>query len=566
MAKRSDFAQKLLDDLRSRKERMAVSQSSKGSKSAAPDVYSYSKQTHRGGSRDMKTNRSNGIRSGSVHSRTGGSSKSLSIGEASTEIVPFGRGRGSEQIGDLSMALAFALESGGKLRRMDSSGNSSVLGFLHQIGRRPLEVSKMEVSGMERHHSSSNRFPTLSHLHIKEISKGAQKLNQILRACSNGLNFESYSIEVGKELLKEAMDLEESLRMLVNLQKASEYMICPQRKSRITLLDEDEDDDDTPTRTAEHNQLALPRFSFDKPSKYSHCIQRVEMTDLRQRIMALTYSSEAASFNHDKHNLSTSNPEKARIPNVIAKLMGLEEVPENADSKHTKKESSSKQKTERNGTNRSAERSSTRERSTKDAENPVPTVRKQKQMQPNQNKMLQDPKHALQAKKNLPNHHASFEMTMHDGKKPEKEMDGTKPERGSNIAYEKMERHQSNAIQMKQSTGTRKNVQDKEREQDNTKSREQKGKEQGETRKLIRKHELQQTGSEAANTLEGQTEHNARMLRIEKRDENWRLSNDQPNPSNDPSVPTGSHIPKLSATRHEVSCGRMADCWAEDSR
>ncbi|KAF9669743.1 hypothetical protein SADUNF_Sadunf14G0139200 [Salix dunnii] len=569
MAKRSDFAQKLLDDLRSRKERMAVSQSSKGSKSAAPDVYSYSKQTHRGGSRDMKTNRSNGIRSGGVHNRTSGSSRSLSIGEASTEIVPFGRGRGSEQIGDLSMALAFALENGGKFRRMDSPGNSSVLGFLHQIGRRPVEVSKMERSGMDRHHSSSNRFPTLSHLHIKEISKGAQKLNQILRACSNGLNFESYSIEVGKELLKEAMDLEESLRMLVNLQKASEYMICPQRKSRITLLDEDEDDDDISAKTAEHNQLALPRFSFDKHSKYSPCIQKVEMTDLRQRIMAMTYSSEAASFNHDKHNLSTSNsgshrksssygsttktlaalseqknqsnslksnPEKARIPNVIAKLMGLEEVLENADSKHTKKESSSKQ---RNATNRSTERSSTRERNTKDAENSVPTVRKQKQMQPNQNKTSQDSKHALQAKKNLSNHHASFEMAMHDGKKPEKEVDGTKPERGSNIANEKMERRQSNAIQMKQSTGTRKNVQDKEREQDNTKTREQKGREQGETRKLIRKHELQQMASEAqiwseaANTLEGKTEHNASMHRIEKRDENWHLSNDQPKPSND---------------------------------
>jgi hypothetical protein len=36
MAKRSDFAQKLLEDLRSRKERMAVSHSSEGSKSAAP--------------------------------------------------------------------------------------------------------------------------------------------------------------------------------------------------------------------------------------------------------------------------------------------------------------------------------------------------------------------------------------------------------------------------------------------------------------------------------------------------------------------------------------------------
>ncbi|KAL3573200.1 hypothetical protein D5086_027104 [Populus alba] len=571
MAKRSDFAQKLLEDLRSRKERMAVSHSSEGSKSAAPDVYAYSKQMHRG-SRDMKTHRSNGIRSGSVHSRTSGSDISLSIEEVSTEFVPFGRGRNSEQIGDLSMALAFALENGGKLRRMDSSGNSSMLGFLHQIGRRPVDVSKMERSGINRHHSSSNRFPTLSHLHIKEISKGAQKLNQILRACSNGLNFESYSLEIGKELLKEAVDLEESLRMLVNLQKASEYMICPQSKSRITLLDEDEDDDDTSTKKAEHNQLALPRFSFDKPSINSHYIQKVERTDLMQRIMALTYLSEAASFNHDKHNLSTSNsvshkksssygstsktlaalseqknqssssksnPEKARIPNVIAKLMGLEELPENADSKHTKKESGSKQKTEMNVTNKSAERSSTRERKTKDAENSVPKVRKQKQMQPNQNKMLQDPKHALQAEKTLPDRHATFEMTMHAGKQPMMDVNGTKPEKGSNKANVKMERHQSNSIQMNQSTGKRKNGQDKEREQDNTKTREQKGKEQGETRKLIRKHELQQMashaqiGSEAAITLEGQTDHNASMLKIENRDENWHLSNDQPKSSND---------------------------------
>ncbi|CAK7349289.1 unnamed protein product [Dovyalis caffra] len=563
MAKRSDFAQKLLADLRSRKERMAVSQSSK-------DVYAYSKQTYRG-SREMKTHKSNGLRSGNMHNRTSGSNKSLSMGEASTEIVPFGRGRSAEQIGDLSMALAFALENGGKIR-MDSSGNSSMLGFLHQIGRRSVEVAKMERSGIDRHHSSSNQFPTFSHLHIKEISKGAQKLNQILRACSNGLNFESYSIEIGKELLKGAMDLEESLRMLVNLQEASEYMVSTQSKTRITLLDEDEDEDDNSVRTAEHNQLALPKFSFDRPSRKSHYIQQVARTDLRQRIMALTYSSEATNFNHDKHHLSTlnsvshkksssygstsktlaalseqknqsssskSNPEKARIPNVIAKLMGLEELPENEDSKHTKKESSSKQKTGRSVTNKSAEGSSTRERKTKDAENSVPTVKKQKQMQPSQIKMLQDPKYALQAEKDLPNHHASFEMKTHDGKPPKKEVEGIKPERVSNKANVKMDRHESNTIQMKQSTGKRKNAQDRERKQDNTKTREQRGKEQGETRELIRKHELQQmaspaqNGSEAAITLQGKKEHNASMLKTEKRDGNRYLSSDQSKSSND---------------------------------
>ncbi|KAJ6956703.1 hypothetical protein NC652_007686 [Populus alba x Populus x berolinensis] len=575
MAKRSEFAQKLLDDLRLRKERMAVSQSSKRSKSAAPDVYANSKQTHRG-SMEMKAHKSNGIRSGSAHNRTSGSNRTLSHGEASTEIVPYGKGRSSKQIGDLSMALAFALENGGKLRRMDSSGNGSMLGFLHQIGRRSVEVGRMERSGFDRHDSSNNRFPTLSHIHIKEISKGAQKLHQILRACSNGLNFESYSIEIGKELLKGAMDLEESLRMLVNLQEASEYMITPQSKTRITLLDEDDDDDeDNFVRTAEHKQLALPRFSFDKPSRNSHHFQEVAGTDLRQRLMALTYSSEATNFNHDKNILRTSNsashkkssshgstsktsaalseqknqsssskskPEKVRIPNVIAKLMGLEEVPENADSKHAKKEPSPKQKTERNVTNKSVEGSTTRERGTKDAENSVFTIRKQKQMQPNQIKMLQDPKNALQAEKNLPNHHASFEMTMHDGKPPKKEVEGMKSERGSNKANVKMDRHQSNNIQTSQSTGKRKTV------QDNTKTREQKGKDRGETRELIRKPELHQMASLAQNgagsalTMQWQIEHNASILETEKRDENRYIYNDQPKSSND----TGSRQPQTS--------------------
>ena len=96
--------------------------------------------------------------------------------------------------------------------------------------------------------------------------------------------------------------------------------------------------------------------------------------------MALTYQSETANFRHDTRNLGSSNSrshgrsisynpniknsvtfskqknhsgssifkqEKGRIPNVIAKLMGLEELPENDDSKNIKKkESNSKKKIE----------------------------------------------------------------------------------------------------------------------------------------------------------------------------------------------------------------------------
>lgn len=50
---------------------------------------------------------------------------------------------------------------------------------------------------------------------------------------------------------------------------------------------------------------------------------------------------------------------------VYAKINGLKELLENADSKHAKKKSSPKQKTERNVTNKSAKGSTTREHKTK---------------------------------------------------------------------------------------------------------------------------------------------------------------------------------------------------------
>ncbi|KAK3030558.1 hypothetical protein RJ639_039588 [Escallonia herrerae] len=299
-------------------------------------------------------------------------SKSANTLESSNQLVPYGRGQSSAQVGDLSMALLFALENGGKLGMMDSSGNSSVLGFLHQIGRRSLDLEKMQrTNTFVKHRPSTSQFPTLSHLHIKEISKGVQNLNQILKACSSDHNFNRYSIVVGKELLKGAKDLEESLKMLVNLQEASEYMTNPQRKNRITLLEEDEEDEANTPKLAEKMQLDLPRFSFDKPTRNSHSAKKVAKTDLKQRLMALTYptdtpsipSKQASSTSElvpqlrpnirslptslePKSNSSSSQSksEKGRISNVIAKLMGMEELPEKVESHARRKESSSKQK------------------------------------------------------------------------------------------------------------------------------------------------------------------------------------------------------------------------------
>ncbi|KAL6982781.1 hypothetical protein U1Q18_016171 [Sarracenia purpurea var. burkii] len=372
MATRSEFAQKLLIDLRLRKERMAASQSSSHStRMDRGDVHGNLGRNYKGSGQVKGSGYVGSRLANSQRRSSSNSAKSTNIEKSSKQIVPFGGGQNLEPIGDLSMALALALENRGKLAKLNSSGSTSILSFLHQNGWRSLDMGKkMERSSSFDMRQNSSQFPTISYVHINEVSKGAQKLNQILKACFDGHNFDRYSIEIGRELLKGARDLEESLRMLVNLQEASEYMISPQRKNRIRLLEEEEDDEDSSVKIAEQKkQVYWPKFSFDKPSRNGHGITQVKKTDLKQNLMALTYPSEVpdtsklvprkrsttifgpdfkafASFSELKNRTSSSQSkhEKGRITNVVAKLMGLEDLPQNVDSKSTKKESDSMQK------------------------------------------------------------------------------------------------------------------------------------------------------------------------------------------------------------------------------
>ncbi|KAL2504101.1 hypothetical protein Adt_19722 [Abeliophyllum distichum] len=313
MAAKSDFAQKLLHDLRLRKERMAATQNSRQHSNQMSTGRTYS------GARKIKAPQSASPRTGNEIRKSNAGSRAISIEESSKQIVLSDRGQGSRQAGDLSTAIAFALENGGKLKITSSSNN-------------PL----------------------------------------ILRACSNGLNFDGNSIQVGKELLKGAMDLEESLKMLVNLQEASEYMITSQQKSRIKLLDEDEDDEDNNANIVDKRILDRPRFSFDKHGKNSHVSRGASENDMTQQLMVLTYPAEGSKqlvsssktvphkksascvpdFDsrsaHVKPKNHSSSPhstqDKGRISNVVAKLMGLEELPQKEDSKCVQKDSSPKKK------------------------------------------------------------------------------------------------------------------------------------------------------------------------------------------------------------------------------
>ncbi|CAK8579801.1 unnamed protein product [Lathyrus sativus] len=328
MAKRSDFAQKLLDDLRLRKERITAttshSNNSNQSHHLPIDAYAYTKQTYRG-STNTRANEIVSSRCGEMGNRSSRGQRSLKNGgDLSNQIIQYGK----------------AYENnGGKPRRADLSFTNSILGFLHQIQR---------GSNLDRQLAPTGR--TLSLVQINEISKGAHKLNHILRACcSTGVNMDTYSLHFAKELLQGAIDLEESLGMLVDLQKHSEFMITSQaqNKNRITLLEEEEEEDNEEDQRwrMEKMQLARPTFSFDSQMQRAITISNSK----EARKIKVSQQKRLSTNTVGTADISNQTVDKGRIPNVIAKLMGLDNLPVKKDSansniassKHSAKGSSS---------------------------------------------------------------------------------------------------------------------------------------------------------------------------------------------------------------------------------
>ncbi|CAK9164985.1 unnamed protein product [Ilex paraguariensis] len=570
MATKSDFAQKLLHDLRRRKERMAASQSSSSSNTMSRDAHGNPGQTYRG-SQKIKAPESVGSKTVTSQRRQNGGNRVLTLEESSQQIVPYGRGRNSEQLGDLSMALTFALQNGGKLSKLDSSGNDSMLGFLRHIGRKSLDIVKIQRrSSFDKHRPPTIQFPTISHLHIKDISRGVQNLNQILRACSNGLNFDGYSIEIGKELLKGAMDLEESLRVLANLQEASEYMISPQRKSRIRLLEEDEEDEDNTGKIVEQKQLDLPRFSFDKPSRNSHGNKEVVRTDRKQRLLALTYATEAATqpkkqapttSNLMPHRRSTScgpdfkslspfqetrnhsssfhsTQEKGRTANVIAKLMGLEEPPEKVDSQIKEKDSSLQQK---GMVMQKTEHARTKNVTPKikNVENQAPHTIKEKLIQANKIPPNRVTTFTQRPEKIQETTNAYTDMMLPNGKPQRRDLEkayGIDAVSGSTKTATSINIKQSSIIQLNHLPGSHWNIQENERGHNNPMQKEQKSTEKGQTREPVLKDERQQRAAQKHRSpdipdiLQENAENNEIAIQVEKQNANRLLPSNQQKP------------------------------------
>ncbi|KAK8444034.1 hypothetical protein SEVIR_9G071000v4 [Setaria viridis] len=345
----SDFAQKLLKDLRRRRERLGFesapppAQRGTANTAAPRDAYSNSRKpiqfqkpqqaapAPRVGRSEAATNRL--YRQGNS-SIAGGSKPRRHDAPPvahSHAIVPFQGGGGSKRTTpaantgvDMQMALALALSNSGKLHNV-------------QLVARQGTGASMFFGEPDRTTTQARHLLTPG-AHVGKVAIGVQKLNDILMAYSSG-GVRRGSVEIGKQLLRGAMDLEESLSMLMMLQDASDYMETS-GEGKVLLLEGGKEnwksstphstssasarlveivDDDSETEQADNARSPSDAFMQIVPHSLSQNYRSNQSSPLQ--FTAVTNNSKSNATSGEKDD------SKVRMPSLIAKLMGLENLP-----------------------------------------------------------------------------------------------------------------------------------------------------------------------------------------------------------------------------------------------
>nr|GMD86663.1 uncharacterized protein LOC109175068 isoform X1 [Ipomoea batatas] len=258
-----------------------------------------------------------------------------------------------------------------------------------KLVKRAVREGGMSVSASKKEREermcqgSADELNASCSVQLMEVSKGAQKLTRVIDSWSKGGGLDRKSKEVAKDLLKGALDLQESLEMLEKLQEASGFMAkmnkptkersgkgVERTKSERVVGDQkykleefhkprhsidgasswdcyDELREAIRDSFARQKLLPMPPnsgaekasfgsreldFSPDLPSTSSsqssyekRCFDRRQL--LSSPDLPSTSSSQSSMFSSFGSSLPKVQPLKPKAPNLIAKLMGLEEIP-----------------------------------------------------------------------------------------------------------------------------------------------------------------------------------------------------------------------------------------------
>ncbi|XP_072964606.1 uncharacterized protein [Typha angustifolia] len=230
------------------------------------------------------------------------------------------------------------------------------------ISRSYKNPNQTTIRGKEE--ETAMAFRDNNELQLLEVSMGAHNLTQMINSWSKAPNLDGLSKHFAEDLLRGAMDLQESLVMLEKFQAASrsqsgmskkgkqEFMEGIARKGIEEVFHEVSSGKRFVTN-GHKNRVQKQYVLVDEPSRNSvEEMKKVIKESLnRQNLLSLSSDDEKASsslsLRYTTSNCSEAKScgastcisdqvKKTKVPNLIAKLMGLNEV--SGDSHNVRKE------------------------------------------------------------------------------------------------------------------------------------------------------------------------------------------------------------------------------------
>ena len=235
----------------------------------------------------------------------------------------------------------------GSIRRYRSNSNKMKDKTKSRKPAENLETNKQDKEEKVSKGSTERDFDPSS-LQLVEVSRGAAKLNNMIESWSRGVRYDGKSEDIAKDLLKGALDLQESLEMLRQVQEASNSMGQSKRrqeeKHERSKIDANVNDGN---RSTHSNQFFEHNSAYGSSSSCREELKNVIKESLvRQNLFQSTSTSEgldsaSAAFPstsssqssvvwYDKLSDSSCSPtfsRKEKSTNLVARLMGLEQSP-----------------------------------------------------------------------------------------------------------------------------------------------------------------------------------------------------------------------------------------------
>ncbi|KAE9588187.1 hypothetical protein Lal_00003102 [Lupinus albus] len=201
---------------------------------------------------------------------------------------------------------------------------------------------------------STDRSFDPTSLQLMEVSKGAQRLNNMIDSWSTGLSYDEQSEDIAKDLLKGALDLQESLVMLHKVQEVSQHLSGLKRRQnekseRVRIDDRMMNDRTHSNQFSEQSYpMGFQRSWSSADGSSTSCTEElkkvVKETLVRQNVFLRiatevldsasefpsTNSSQSLGVQTERLSDSSFSPptlRKERGPSLVARLMGLEEAP-----------------------------------------------------------------------------------------------------------------------------------------------------------------------------------------------------------------------------------------------